>query len=183
VGQPEPVAEGAAAIAPATAWTGRGTGPYARSPDGRWRTDVTQDSGVALVMIDDDGREQTIRLPRDPEATFQCAAFSGDSRVLATGSSDGGLQVWDLSAENIARSGIALRGHTKPVQYIEFDRSDHWLVSSSTHSIRLWENDVTKLIALARRATGRTLTADERAQYGIDEAWDARPAAANADRR
>ena len=180
VGSPERLEDGAAAITPPSAWTGRGTGPYARSPDGRWRTAVADDFGVVLVSIDDDGREAPTRLPRagQQDALFQCATFSGDSRVLATGFSDGGLQIWDLSADNIARSGLVLRGHTKPVQYIEFDRFDRWLVSSSTHSIRLWENDLAKLITLARKATGRQLTADERTLFGIDEQWHGLPATA-----
>ena len=112
-----------------------------------------------------------MRLPQGgrPDASFQCATFSSDSRLLATGFSDGGLQVWNLTAADIPRSGIVLRGHAKPVQFIEFDRFDRWLVSSSTHSIRLWEMDVSKLITLARRTTGREFTADERALFGIDD--------------
>lgn len=175
----EPVPEGVVAITPASAWTGRGTGPYATSPDGRWRTTITANFGVELVRIHPDGREVPMRLPQGgrPDASFQCAAFSSDSRELATGFSDGGLQLWNLTAADIPRSGIVLRGHSWPVQFIEFDRLDRWLVSSSTHSIRLWEHDVSKLITLARRTTGRTFTADERALFGIEDERHGTPTA------
>ncbi|MFM8709218.1 MAG: protein kinase domain-containing protein [Planctomycetia bacterium] len=169
VDAPEPVAEGMAAIVPPTTWTGRGTGPFAKSPDGRWRTEVSPGEDIDLIRIEADGREVKTRLLQDREAEFQCAAFSGDSELLATGYSDGSLQVWDLRAEEVTRSGSALRGHIAPVQFIEFDRSDRWLVSSSPTSVRLWEMDADRLIAMGRRAIGRTLTDYERAQFGIDE--------------
>lgn len=170
VGSPEPLAEGMAAIMPTSDWTrGDGTGPRARSLDGRWRTDVDENGDIELVEIGADGAETITRLRHDRDATFQCAAFSGDSELLATGFSDGGLQVWNLRDEDIVRSRMVLRGHVNPVQYIEFDRSDRWLVSSSSTAVRLWEMDVSKLIAMAQRAIGRSLTDDERARFGIEK--------------
>lgn len=168
-GAPEPAAEGMSAVVPPPTWTGRGTGPFAKSPDGRWRTEISPGADIELIRIEADGREVKTRLLQDREAEFQCAAFSGDSALLATGYSDGSLQVWDLRAEDVTRSGIALRGHISPVQFIEFDRSDRWLVSSSPSSVRLWEMDTDRLIALGRQAIGRTLTDYERAQFGIDD--------------
>jgi len=109
-----------------------------------------------------------MRLWHDQEVTFQCAAFSGDSELLATGLSDGGLHVWSLLAEDIVQSGMSLRGHSLPVEFIEFDRSDRWLVSSSSTTVRLWEMDVDRLIALAQRAVGRSLTDDERIRFGLE---------------
>lgn len=167
-GPPEAVADGMAAIVPASTWTGRGTGPFATSPDGRWRTRAAGDGEVELVRIGSEGREVTTRLLHDRDATFQCAVFSGDSALLATGFSDGGLQIWNLRAEDVARSVMSLRGHMKPVEFIEFDRSDRWLVSSSSRSIRLWEMDAARLIAMARKTVGRELTDSERVQFGID---------------
>ena len=168
-GQPEPVAEGMAAVVPATAWTGRGTGPFARSLNGRWRTDVAPGSDIELIRIEADGSEVRLRLLQDRDAVFQCAAFSGDSELLATGFTDGSLQVWNLLAEDVTRSGMALRGHVEPVEFIEFDRSDRWLVSSSPSTVRLWEMDSDRLIAMGRQAIGRSLTDYERAQFGIDD--------------
>lgn len=109
-----------------------------------------------------------IRLLQDREASFQCAAFSGDSELLATGFSDGSLRVWYLLADDIPRSGMALRGHFAPVEFLEFDRTDRWLVSSSPSTFRLWEMDVDRLIELGKKAIGRTLSDYERAQFGID---------------
>ena len=171
-GPPEPSPEGMAAVVPPTTWTGRGTGPLARSPDGRWRTEVSPGDDIDLIKIETDGREVRTRLLQDRDAAFQCAAFSGDSKLLATGYSDGSLQVWNLLAEDVTRSGMALRGHVEPVEFIEFDRSDRWLVSSSPSSVRLWEMDADRLIAMGRKAIGRTLTDYERAQFGIDEPAD-----------
>jgi len=171
-GPPQPVAEGMAAVVPPTMWTGRGTGPFTRSPNGRWRTDVAPGADIELIRIEADGREVRMRLLQDRDAAFQCAAFSGDSELLATGFSDGSLQVWNLRADDVARSGMALRGHVEPVEFIEFDRSDRWLVSSSPGSVRLWEMDADRLIAMGRKAIGRTLTDYERAQFGIDEPAD-----------
>jgi WD40 repeat protein len=168
-GQPEPVAEGMAAVVPATLWTGHGTGPFARSLNGRWRTDVAPGSDIELIRIEADGSEVRMRLLQDRDAVFQCAAFSGDSELLATGYSDGSLQVWNLLSEDVARSGMALRGHVEPVEFIEFDRSDRWLVSSSPSLVRLWEMDSDRLIAMGRQTIGRSLTDYERAQFGSDD--------------
>ena len=170
VSAPEPVPEGVAAVVPPHAWSGRGTGPFARSPDGRWRTDVAPGADILLVRIEADGTEVTTQLLQDDDAAFQCAAFSGDSELLATGYSDGSLQVWNLRAEDVARSGMALRGHLGPIEFLEFDRSDRWLVSSTTNTVRLWEMDADRLIAIGRKAIGRTLTDYERVQFGIDDA-------------
>ena len=168
-GPAEPVADGAAAVMPTSTWSGRGAGPFAISPNGRWRTSVAGNGGIELVRMETDGREATETLLHDQDATFQCAAFSGDSELLATGCSDGSLQVWNLLAADVAQSRMALRGHTKPVEFIEFDRSDRWLVSSSANSVRLWEMDASRLIALAQRAIGRSLTSDERLRFGLEE--------------
>ena len=110
-----------------------------------------------------------MQLLQERDAVFQCAAFSGDSELLATGFSDGSLRVWNLLAVDVARNGMALRGHVGPVEFLEFDRSDRWLVSSSPSTVRLWEMDADRLIAMGRQAIGRSLTDYERAQFGIDD--------------
>jgi WD40 repeat protein len=163
------VAEGMAAIVPANAWTGRGTGPFARSLNGRWRTDISTGSDIELIRIEADGSEVKIRLLQDRDAGFQCAAFSGDSELLATGFSDGSLQVWNLLSEDVARSGMALRGHVQPVEFLEFNSSDRWLVSSSPGTVRLWEMDADRLIAMGRQTIGRKLNDYERDQFGVDD--------------
>ena len=60
-------------------------------------------------------------------------------------------------------------GEAEPVEFIEVDRSDRWLVSSSPRTVRLWEMAADRLIAMGRQAIGRSLTDYERAQFGIDD--------------
>jgi WD40 repeat protein len=61
-------------------------------------------------------------------ADLYAARFSPDSRLLATGSSDGVVRLWDGHDGKLAAE---LRGHTQPVMHLEFAPSGERLLSAA----------------------------------------------------
>jgi len=75
----------------------------------------------------------------DDESSVTAMAWSPDSGLVATGHSEGGIQVWD--ADEATRLTI-LKGHSQAVQFIDWSRDGQSLVSASSDgTIRLWSID------------------------------------------
>ena len=166
------------------------------SPNGRWLFFAVNGEGRLHDLHDEataaTGREAAVLAGTAATAVFSPdstrlaiqapaaagAAGRGDNDGPAAAAPGGTVHVWRLDggsvepfplAEDVTRNGKTLRGHVGPVEFLEFDRSDRWLVSSSPSTVRLWEMDADRLIAMGRQAIGRSLTDYERAQFGIDD--------------
>ena len=63
-------------------------------------------------------------------------AFSPDGKVLASGSADNSVRLWDVASHR--EIGSPLTGHTDAVNSVAFSADGKTLASSGDKSIRLW---------------------------------------------
>ncbi|HEX7447576.1 MAG TPA: hypothetical protein VF306_08525, partial [Pirellulales bacterium] len=128
-------------------------------------------AGVAqLWKFTDDGPSDKPLALRGHTGAINALAFSGDHRWLATASADRTARLWDLHDEDPASTSIVLRSHTADLLTAAVSRDGRWFATAGVDpTVRLWQLHVDELLATARRAAGRQLTADERQRYLISE--------------
>lgn len=89
------------------------------------------------VTIDDlvQPEEQSLEFRVPAGATS--AAFSPDDQILAVGSLDGDVLVWDLQAADQAPR--ILRGHGRSIRALRFERTGRLISASGDGTVRLWD--------------------------------------------
>jgi WD40 repeat protein len=102
-----------------------------------------QDDPAGTLMSLDLLRQQlriTAGLPlKAHEKSTRVAAFSHDRRWLATGSEDGGIRLWNLTAADPTANALRIEGHQGPVGAMVFSADGRWLISGgSDAAVRLW---------------------------------------------
>jgi hypothetical protein len=89
-------------------------------------------------------------------------AVSPDSRLLATGSYDHTVRLWDLTARYTAAAPLVLSGHEGRVSALAISQNNHWLVSGSFDgTVRIWNlgaNDPSASVTILRAHSGRITT-------------------------
>jgi WD40 repeat protein len=129
-----------------------------------------QDAGElwTTVFRNSKGRHRERFLSPLDEA--ETVAISPDGRWLIAGTDDRNVHLWDLTcetAEEFDLSHMVLKGYQSTVNCIKISADSRWLVTSDGNTIRVWDLNVDRLLARARRAAGRTLTDQERTIFGV----------------
>ncbi len=141
-------------------------GPYysmksAHSPNGRWLATTPP------VLLYDRSK------PEQPPSRFnlvaRCISISQDSRWLAVGIHTGDTVLFDLHAKDVAGSRQTLQYHSASVRSVGFTNDGKWLVSCAEdgNSV-LWPLGIERALDAANRAIGRSLSAQERQDYGLN---------------
>jgi WD40 repeat protein len=90
-------------------------------------------------------KEKRLRRLQGHDAEVQCVAFTPNGKLLASGSADKTIKVWDVdSGKNLG----TLHGSGAPVTSVAFYQGDKGLISvSADHTISIWDLDARKRIA------------------------------------
>jgi len=76
---------------------------------------------------------------------INCLAISPDTRIMASGSHDGTLKVWDLA--NISRPLTTFLQHDAPVMNVKYNPVDKALASGGNdRTVKYWDLDSYSLV-------------------------------------
>jgi WD40 repeat protein/DNA-binding SARP family transcriptional activator len=110
--------------------------------------DVSRDGTTLVAVQAESGQLQLYGLPSGKQLDVAHAhggavldvEFSRDGRRVATGGVDGLARTWEVSRGKL-REALTLRGHTKPVGSVSFDRAGTRLVTLAQPSgeARVWD--------------------------------------------
>ena len=98
------------------------------------------------------------------QASLQALAFSPDGRLLATGSKDTTVKIWEVAT---GRELQTLFGAAGEVTSVAFSRPDgaHLAVASGDGVVRVYVLPIEDLMALAQSRVTRSLTPEECQKY------------------
>ena len=75
---------------------------------------------------------------------FNSVTWSPDSRMIATGSDDSNIRLWDIESGELVRT---LEGHQGSVWSVAWSGDGQWLASGADdRTVRLWEASSGRLV-------------------------------------
>src|SRR5215813_13791842 len=75
---------------------------------------------------------------------FNSVTWSPDSRMIATGSDDSNIRLWDIESGELVRT---LEGHQNAVWSVAWSGDGQWLASgASDRTVRVWEASSGQLV-------------------------------------
>lgn len=90
-------------------------------------------TGHRIAVLQDDRPDG----PAEGDQFFRSVAFSPDGRLLACGSEDTAIRVWDLSTQRLL---FHMHGHEQDIYSVEFYGNGNFLASGSgDKTIKLWD--------------------------------------------
>lgn len=103
-------------------------------PTGDYAMSVSHDGGWAFVDLH---HGSTLCTVRPPDTKLLCGKFHPDGLILATGTSDNQLKIWDVREQTNVANCVE---HTGPVSCLSFSENGYLLVSGSHDgTVRVWD--------------------------------------------
>jgi len=121
----------------------------AYSPDGEHIALTQRDGSIGLWRVDG-ASESPTTLPGHGESAT-ALAYSSGGQLLASGSRDNTVKVWDVATGEELRT---FEGHTGPVYSVDFSPGGRLLASGSGDgTVRLWDVDTGRIVNTLRGHT------------------------------
>jgi pre-mRNA-processing factor 19 len=70
------------------------------------------------------------------EARYSCGQVHPDGLILATGSEDGAIRIWEIKGQQCVAT---LKGHQNPVASLCFSENGYYLASVSKDEVKVWD--------------------------------------------
>ncbi|EMD35811.1 hypothetical protein CERSUDRAFT_115749 [Gelatoporia subvermispora B] len=123
-------------LAPVTIYVHQSSHDAAFSPDGNLVASRTLDQGIILFWDACSGKSVTQYLGHTNLILSLC--FSPNNDLLASGSSDGTLRIWDTAIRNSDASDPSVaRGHTRPVDFLRISPDGRYAASLSSYEVQV----------------------------------------------
>jgi WD40 repeat protein len=120
----------------------------------------------ALHWIDPATLEVEHSLPRIHQGTVKSWAQSADGGLLATGSSDGFVKVWDVVERRLVHE---IYVDNTQVQGVAFLDDRHLAVAPQDGGMRVYTIDADELLEVVRRSLTRGFTSTECARFNLGQ--------------